>query len=270
MRLPIAAAAIALAFTSGCALAPAHTDAERELLDTAQRRDIAPASRAERRAIAEQSLVAQGAFWAEQYENNPADRDSAVAFADISRRLGNPARAATVANQALTLHPEDPDLLRILGAALIEDGRAEAAVGPLERLVARSRDDAHALNVLGAALDSTGRHGDAQTRYREALRLSPDDVAVLTNLGLSYVLAGDPAEGERHLRRAAELPGADARVRANLALSVAVQGRFQEAEAIAQQDLSADEAAANIAYVRAMLSGPRRWEAASLRGSSED
>ena len=42
-------------------------------------------------------------------------------------------------------------------------------------------------------------------------------------------------------------------MRQNLALVVGLQGRFQEAETIARGDLSPDEAAANVAYLRQML-----------------
>jgi Flp pilus assembly protein TadD len=43
-------------------------------------------------------------------------------------------------------------------------------------------------------------------------------------------------------------------VRQNLALVVGLQGRFAEAETIAKGDLPADEATANVAYLREMLS----------------
>ena len=49
-------------------------------------------------------------------------------------------------------------------------------------------------------------------------------------------------------------PGADARVRQNLALVVGLQGRFAEAETIVKADLPPDEAAANVAYLKQMLS----------------
>ncbi len=42
-------------------------------------------------------------------------------------------------------------------------------------------------------------------------------------------------------------------MRQNLALVVGLQGRFQEADEIARSDLPADEAAANIAYLKQML-----------------
>ena len=43
-------------------------------------------------------------------------------------------------------------------------------------------------------------------------------------------------------------------MRQNLALVVGLQGRFAEAETIAKGDLPSDEAAANVAYLREMLS----------------
>ena len=55
--------------------------------------------------------------------------------------------------------------------------------------------------------------------------------------------------------------GADARVRQNLGLVVGLQGRFAEAESIVKADLPPEEAAANVAYLKEMLSrkdDPRR------------
>jgi Flp pilus assembly protein TadD len=49
-------------------------------------------------------------------------------------------------------------------------------------------------------------------------------------------------------------------VRQNLGLVVGLQGRFAEAESIVKADLPPEEAAANVAYLKEMLSrkdGPR-------------
>jgi Flp pilus assembly protein TadD len=59
---------------------------------------------------------------------------------------------------------------------------------------------------------------------------------------------------EATLKRAAAGPRVDPRVRQNLALVVGLQGRFAEAETIARADLPAEEASANVAYLRQMLS----------------
>jgi Flp pilus assembly protein TadD len=77
---------------------------------------------------------------------------------------------------------------------------------------------------------------------------------VLSNLGLSYVLSKDLPKAEEILRRANARPGADPRVRQNLALAVGLQGRVAEAEDIVKADRPAEEAAANVAYLRRLLS----------------
>ena len=67
-------------------------------------------------------------------------------------------------------------------------------------------------------------------------------------------LLGTLAEIKRVLRRAYASTRADARVRQNLGLVVGLQGRFAEAEGIVKADLPAEEAAANVAYLKQMLS----------------
>jgi Flp pilus assembly protein TadD len=93
---------------------------------------------------------------------------------------------------------------------------------------------------------------------------------VLSNLGLSYMLTRDLPKAEETLRRAYANAGADARVRQNLALVVGLQGRFAEAETIVKADLPADEAAANVAYLKEMLArkeSPRAGAAAPRIGA---
>jgi Flp pilus assembly protein TadD len=68
------------------------------------------------------------------------------------------------------------------------------------------------------------------------------------------VLSKDLPKAEEALRRAYATGRADARVRQNLGLVVGLQGRFSEAETIVKADLPADEAEANVAYLKEMLS----------------
>jgi Flp pilus assembly protein TadD len=89
----------------------------------------------------------------------------------------------------------------------------------------------------------------------------PDEPTVLSNLGLSYALSKDLPKAEETLRHAYGRAGADARVRANLALVIGLQGRLAEAEGIAKADLPAEEAAANVAYLRQLLSRKQRQRA---------
>ena len=74
-------------------------------------------------------------------------------------------------------------------------------------------------------------------------------------------------EAETNLSRASAQRGAEPKVRQNLALVVGLQGRFQEAETIAKGDLSPDEAAANVAYLRQMLAQQSDWKPQGASGS---
>jgi Flp pilus assembly protein TadD len=85
----------------------------------------------------------------------------------------------------------------------------------------------------------------------------------LSNLGLSYMLTRDLPKAEEVLRQAYASTRADGRVRQNLALVVGLQGRFAEAETIVKADLPADEAAANVAYLKQMLSRKDNQHAAA-------
>ena len=69
-------------------------------------------------------------------------------------------------------------------------------------------------------------------------------------------------------RRAGAKGSNDPRVRQNLALVVGLQGRFEEAQTIARADLPPDEAAANVAYLRQMMSQPNNWSKLARPGEA--
>jgi Flp pilus assembly protein TadD len=150
-------------------------------------------------------------------------------------------------------------VLGAYGRALAEAGDYNQALQVLERAHSPDQPDWHILSAQGAVLDQMGRHADAQRYYLTALKMVPDEPSVLSNLGLSYALSKDLPNAEATLRRASAHPPVDQRVRQNLALVVGLQGRFAEAETIARADLPAEEAVANVAYLRQMLA--RRGDA---------
>src|SRR6266436_3562365 len=142
-------------------------------------------------------------------------------------------------------NPKDAEAALAYGQSLRATGqRAQAPDNPDWRI----------LSVQGTALDQLGRHDEARRYYASALKIAPEEPSVLSNLGLSYVLSKDLPKAEETLRRAYASTKADARVRQNLGLVVGLQGRFAEAETIVKADLPAEEAAANVAYLRRLLS----------------
>ncbi len=156
--------------------------------------------------------------------------------------------------QATLANPNDKALLAGYGRALADNGNFQQAFDVLGRAHSPDNPDWRILSVQGAVLDQMGRHDEARRYYDSALKIEPDEPSVLSNLGLSYMLSRELPKAEETLRRAYASTRADARVRQNLGLVVGLQGRFSEAESIVKADLPPEEAAANVAYLKEMLS----------------
>jgi Flp pilus assembly protein TadD len=192
--------------------------------------------------------------WGERNRANPADATAAINYAQALRANGQRAQAVAVLEQASIHNAGNTNLLGAYGRALADVGQYERALEVLSRAHSPDRPDWRILSVQGAVLDQMGRHEEAQRYYATALRIVPDEPSVLSNFGLSYALSRDLVRAEQTLRRAVASPNADAKVRQNLALVIGLQGRFAEAETMARADLPPDEAAANVAYLRQMIS----------------
>src|ERR1700716_1321581 len=192
--------------------------------------------------------------YGERYRANPKDADAALRYGQALRATGQRAQAVAVLEQATIAHPGNKALLAGYGRALADNGNFQQAFDVLTRGHSPDNPDWRILSVQGTVLDQLGRHDEARGYYASALKIVPEEPSVLSNLGLSYVLSKDLPKAEETLRLAYASTRADARVRQNLGLVVGLQGRFAEAESIVKADLPPDEAAANVAYLKAMLS----------------
>ena len=198
--------------------------------------------------------------YGERYRANPKDPNAALAYGQALRATGQRAQAVAVFEQANIANPGNQALLAGYGRALADNGDFKQAFDVLTRAHTPDNPDWRILSVQGTVLDQLGRHDEARNYYASALKIMPEEPSVLSNLGLSYVLSKDLPKAEEILRRAYATGKADARVRQNLGLVVGLQGRFAEAETIVKAELPAEEAAANVAYLKEMLNrkdGPR-------------
>lgn len=212
----------------------------------------APRSEGEARQAAE--------TYGARYRANPRDADAAVRFSQALRMTGQHAQAVAVLERASLQNPKSRAILGAYGRALADVGNYDQALDVLARAHTPDQPDWRILSAQGAVLDQMGRHDEARRYYDTALKIMPEEPSVLSNLGLSYALSKDLPKAESTLRQAVARPGAAPRVRQNLALVVGLEGRFKEAEQIARADLPPDEAAANVAYLREMLSQPNSWK----------
>jgi Flp pilus assembly protein TadD len=191
--------------------------------------------------------------YGEKFRANPKDADAALKYGQALRAIGQRAQAVAVLERAAILNPGNKAVLAGWGRALADNGQSQQAFDVLSRAHTPANPDWRILSVQGTTLDKLGRHDEARRYYDSALRIAPDEPSVLSNLGMSYVLTKELPKAEEVLRRAYASAGADSRIRQNLALVVGLQGRFSEAESIVKADLPADEAEANVAYLKQML-----------------
>src|SRR6195952_5291771 len=192
--------------------------------------------------------------YGERYRANPKDADAALRYGQALRATGQRSQAVAVFEQATIANSGNKALLAGYGRALADTGSFQRAFDVLSSAHTPANPDWRILSVQGAVLDQMNRHDEARNYYAAALKIRPEEPSVLSNLGLSYMLSKDLPKAEATLRRADQGGKADPRVRQNLGLVVGLQGRFSEAESIVRADLPADEAAANVAYLKQMLS----------------
>jgi Flp pilus assembly protein TadD len=202
--------------------------------------------------------------YGERYRADPKNAEAALAYGQALRATGQRAQAAAVLEQATIAHPGNKALLAGYGRALADNGNFQQAFDVLSRAHSPESPDWRILSVQGTTLDQLGRHEEARRYYASALKISPGEPSVLSNLGLSYVLSRDLPMAEETLRQAYASTKADARVRQNLGLVVGLQGRFAEAESIVKADLPPEEAAANVVYLKQMLSRKDNPRAAAI------
>ncbi len=205
-------------------------------------------------------LAQATATFGKAYDANPRDRDAGINYANALRISGRNDQALAVMQQVAIANPSDRSVLAAYGKAQAAAGQLDQALSTIDRAQLPDRPDWRLVSAEGAILDQLGRSADARAKYRDALVLAPNEPTILSNLGMSYVLTGDLKNAENYLRSAVAQPGVDSRVRQNLALVVGLQGRFAEAEQIARQELTAQQANANVAYLRGMLAQRNSWQ----------
>jgi Flp pilus assembly protein TadD len=194
-----------------------------------------------------------------KYAADPKNKAIALSYASALQIDGRTDQSLAVMRKAVIYHPKDRDVLAAYGKALAADGQLEQALDAIRRAETPEYPDWRLVSAEGAILDQLGQTDQARELYHKALDLKPNEPSVLSNLGISYLLKGDLKSAETYLRSANGQSGADSRIRQNLALVVGLQGRFDEAQKIASADLPPDEAAANVAYLRQMISQQNAW-----------
>jgi len=155
------------------------------------------------------------------------------AKAQIAAHKGSFAEALAFAEQAVELSPRMASYRMLLGDLYMKNGRFQSAETSFNDVLALEPDNGRAALSGALAEIALGRTGAAIARLEGIAASVPAG-----DVGLAFALAGQPQRAIEMLEPAARGPGADARTRQNLALAYALAGNWQQAQAIAAQDVS--------------------------------
>lgn len=145
------------------------------------------------------------------------------------RRFGDAGRLAHAMTQQ---HPGFGLGWKVLGAALRQDGQAQAALGCLQKAVALSPQDAEARSNMGNVLMDLGRLDEAIASHQQAVQLQPDFAPAHNNLGNVWRQRGQLANAEASYRSALALNPGHVQAMSNLGLTLKDQQRLAEARDI--------------------------------------
>ena len=118
---------------------------------------------------------------------------------------GNPAEAEALAQQVLRDHPNDPNILRVSGVALMRQGKLEEASRHLATSVEIAPDLADGHEQYGLVLAALGQFNEAEESLQTALRLDPDSKTVHAKLARLQTMQGKKEESQKSRDRMFEL-----------------------------------------------------------------
>jgi len=179
-----------------------------------------------------------------------SDNDkAAIQATENARKSGHVEESVNLLRALQAKNPENPDILRPLGYALIDANRPDEAVKVFDTLITLKPDDTGGYNGKAVALDHMDNHEGAQALYEQALKISPDSPTIQSNLGMSMILNGQYKEAVK-LLEPLNKPGAKT-LRRNLAMAYALSGDKKKALALDMEDMPAAEAQENMRFYEA-------------------
>ena len=191
--------------------------------------------------------------WGKAYAKNPRNPEAALNYARNLKALGDKQQALAVLHQAASLNAGHRGLLSEYARLALELDQVERAQKLLEEADDPASPDWRVISARGTVLAKQGKYREAIALYRRALALAPNQVSVLNNLALALAMDGNAEQAETLLKQAVAQGGHEARVGQNLALVLSLQGKYEEAKLVGARQLSAEQAAANVDYVKRMV-----------------
>jgi Flp pilus assembly protein TadD len=192
-------------------------------------------------------------YWGKAYLKSPKDAQTAINYAKNLKAIGEKQQALAVLQQASVFHGTNRTLNAEYGRLALEFDQISVAQKLLQQADDPANPDWRVISARGTVLAKQGIYREAITFYERARALAPNEASILNNLALAHAMLGEPEKAEPLLKQAAMAGNHNQRVSQNLALVLGLQGKYDEAKIAAARDLPADNAAANVDYVRSIV-----------------
>jgi tetratricopeptide (TPR) repeat protein len=160
----------------------------------------------------------------------PPETERWLALAKEHRNAGRHEDAVCAYRTALTLRPDDVDLLYTLGNVLSELGKPAEALEVYRKALAVRPGHPGLHNNLGLTLEATGDRAAALQSYAQAIHEAPDFMPAHMNLGIALLKAGRLEEAEQCCLRAVECAPGSADAHYNLAGVLLERDRYDDAD----------------------------------------
>jgi len=151
---------------------------------------------------------------------------------------GKPAEAEALAQQILRDHPNDPNILRVSGVALMRQGKFEEALKHLSTSVKIAPELAGGHEQYGLALAASGRLDEAEESLLTASRLDPNSGTVHSKLARLLAMQGKDEESRKSQDRMLELNPHEQKMQD--AMKLQVDGKHDEARQLVKNVLRQD------------------------------
>jgi tetratricopeptide (TPR) repeat protein len=171
------------------------------------------------------------------------------------RRLGRRDASEATCRAILAAEPGEPRALGLLGALLLEAGRAGEAEDVLRRRLSAGDPTAETLHNLALARAAQGQFGEAAVYFSRAIVQRPGYVSAYYNLALALQAEGEADKAAAVFQRVLELEPDHAQAWNNLGILHHGKGELAEAKDCYRRALAADP---EVQTTRANLAGVLR------------
>ena len=168
--------------------------------------------------------------------------DDLIQQALRQHQAGNIPEAKIIYEQVLTINPQHPDALHLLGLTALQSGAAGMAAELIRKATALQPENWAYLANLAAALIELGDWDEALAAFRQAAMLNPDEPQFQMGIANCHALRGEYAAAEAQLRKITQRFPGFALAWFNLGNAVRDQGRNEEAVDLYRRAIAADSA----------------------------